>query len=155
MPENATISDDEKDSKNNYSTTIWDNNSEKNKGILDVDFSGVSNVDLSTPLGEDEKFPQMTIYSSPEEVRRKEEDRSRKLLEEKRARIAEEAARLKGEHVQADFGTQIRTVTVHPYTIVKDHRTNYEMGDTTGYLGGNVDPFIRAYLQEKAGGVIA
>jgi peptide chain release factor 2 len=67
----------------------------------------------------------------------------------------EEAARLKGEHVQADFGTQIRTVTIHPYTIVKDHRTNYEMGDTTGYLGGNVDPFIQAYLQEKAGGVVA
>jgi peptide chain release factor 2 len=66
-----------------------------------------------------------------------------------------EAARLKGEHVQADFGTQIRTVTVHPYTIVKDHRTNYEMSDTEGYLGGNVDPFIQAYLQEKAGGIVA
>ncbi|HCI83001.1 MAG TPA: peptide chain release factor 2, partial [Ktedonobacter sp.] len=44
-------------------------------------------------------------------------------LEEKKR--AEEAARLKGENVQADFGTQIRTVTVHPYNIVKDHRTNY------------------------------
>ncbi len=65
----------------------------------------------------------------------------------------EETARLKGEHVQADFGTQIRSVTVHPYTIVKDHRTNCEAGDTTGYLAGNVDPFIYAYLQEKAGGV--
>ena len=67
----------------------------------------------------------------------------------------EETARLKGEHVQADFGTQIRTVTVHPYNIVKDHRTNYEMSDTEGYLGGNVDPFIHAYLQEKAGGVFS
>jgi peptide chain release factor 2 len=57
--------------------------------------------------------------------------------------------------VQADFGTQIRTVTVHPYNIVKDHRTNYETGDTIGYLGGNVDPFIQAYLQEQAGGVLA
>jgi len=65
----------------------------------------------------------------------------------------EEAAKLKGVHVQADFGTQIRSVTVHPYTIVKDHRTNYESGDTTGYLAGNVDPFIQAYLQEQAGGV--
>src|SRR5215472_5536934 len=37
----------------------------------------------------------------------------------------EETARLKGEHVQADFGTQIRTVTIHPYNIVKDHRTNF------------------------------
>ncbi len=65
----------------------------------------------------------------------------------------EERARLKGEHVQADFGTQIRTVTVHPYTIVKDHRTNHEMGDTEGYLSGDIDPFIHAYLQERAGGV--
>ena len=45
-------------------------------------------------------------------------------------------------------------MTVHPYNIVKDHRTNYEMGDTMGYLGGNVDPFIHAYLQEKAGGLV-
>ncbi len=65
----------------------------------------------------------------------------------------EAAAKLKGENVQADFGNQIRSVTVHPYTIVKDHRTGYETGDTTGYLGGNVDPFIQAYLQEQAGGV--
>jgi peptide chain release factor 2 len=66
----------------------------------------------------------------------------------------EETARLKGEHVQADFGTQIRTVTVHPYNIVKDHRTNFDSGDTEGYLAGNVDPFIQAYLQAKAGGVV-
>ncbi len=65
----------------------------------------------------------------------------------------EEAAKIKGVNVQADFGTQIRSVTVHPYTIVKDHRTNFESGDTTGYLAGNVDPFIQAYLQEQAGGV--
>ncbi len=64
-----------------------------------------------------------------------------------------ETARLKGEHVPADFGTQIRTVTVHPYSIVKDHRTNHETGNTDGYLAGDVDPFIYAYLQEKAGGV--
>jgi peptide chain release factor 2 len=67
----------------------------------------------------------------------------------------EETARLKGEHVQADFGTQIRTVTVHPYNIVKDHRTNQETGNTDGYLSGDVDPFIDAYLRDKAGGVVA
>lgn len=72
-------------------------------------------------------------------------------LEEKKR--ADEAAKLKGENVQADFGTQIRTVTVHPYNIVKDHRTNFETSDTEGYLSGNVDPFIYAYLQQKAGGV--
>ena len=57
--------------------------------------------------------------------------------------------------MQADFGTQIRSVTVHPYSIVKDHRTNYETGNTEGYLAGDVDPFIYAYLQDKAGGVMA
>ena len=65
----------------------------------------------------------------------------------------EETARLKGEHVQADFGTQIRSVTIHPYSIVKDHRTGAEMGDTDRYLNGDVDPFIHAYLQEQASGV--
>jgi peptide chain release factor 2 len=78
-----------------------------------------------------------------------------RLYELEQKKREEETARLKGENVQADFGTQIRSVTVHPYTIVKDHRTNYETGDTEGYLSGNVDPFIFAYLQDKAGGVVA
>ncbi|MBE3560817.1 MAG: peptide chain release factor 2, partial [Ktedonobacteraceae bacterium] len=68
-----------------------------------------------------------------------------RLYELEQRKRAEETARLKGENVQADFGTQIRTVTIHPYNIVKDHRTNYETSDTTGYLAGNVDPFIYAY----------
>ncbi len=76
-----------------------------------------------------------------------------RLYEREQKKREEEAARLKGENVQADFGTQIRSVTIHPYNIVKDHRTNYETGDTEGYLAGNVDPFIHAYLQDMAGGV--
>jgi peptide chain release factor 2 len=76
-----------------------------------------------------------------------------RLYELELKKRAEENARLKGEFVQADFGTQIRTVTVHPYNIVKDHRTNFEVGDTEGYLNGNVDPFIHAYLQAQAGGI--
>lgn len=70
-----------------------------------------------------------------------------RLYERELKRREEETARLKGEHVQADFGTQIRSVTVHPYNIVKDHRTSYETSDTEGYLDGDVDPFIYAYLQ--------
>jgi peptide chain release factor 2 len=76
-----------------------------------------------------------------------------RLYERELKRQEEETARLKGENVQADFGTQIRSVTIHPYNIVKDHRTNYESSDTEGYLAGNVDPFIYAYLQAQAGGV--
>ncbi|MBO0792961.1 MAG: peptide chain release factor 2, partial [Ktedonobacteraceae bacterium] len=78
-----------------------------------------------------------------------------RLYELERKRQEEETAKLKGEFVQADFGTQIRTTTVHPFNLVKDHRTGYETSDTAGYLAGNVDPFIQAYLQEKAGGVVA
>src|SRR5579885_3044611 len=76
-----------------------------------------------------------------------------RLYEREVKKREEEAAKLKGEFVQADFGTQIRSVTIHPYNIVKDHRTNYETSDTEGYLNGDVDPFIYAYLQAKAGGV--
>jgi len=76
-----------------------------------------------------------------------------RLYERELKKREEETAKLKGEHVQADFGTQIRTVTVHPYNIVKDHRTNFETSDTEGYLNGDVDPFIIAYLQMNAGGV--
>lgn len=77
-----------------------------------------------------------------------------KLYEMEQRKHEEETARLKGEHVQADFGTQIRSVTVHPYSIVKDHRTNQETGNTDGYLAGDIDPFIHAYLQAQAGGVV-
>lgn len=76
-----------------------------------------------------------------------------RLYERELRRREEETAKLKGENVQADFGSQIRTVTIHPYNIVKDHRTNYETSDTAGYLNGDVDPFIYAYLQMMAGGV--
>src|SRR2546428_3887293 len=78
-----------------------------------------------------------------------------RLYEREQKRREEETARLKGEHVQADFGTQIRSVTIHPYNIVKDHRTNQETSDTEGYLAGDVDPFIYAYLQAMASGVTA
>ncbi len=62
-----------------------------------------------------------------------------------------EAARLKGAHVEADFGSQIRTVTIHPYSLVKDHRTGAEQGDTTSYLNGEMDRFIEANLTARAG----
>jgi peptide chain release factor 2 len=62
-----------------------------------------------------------------------------------------EQSRIKGAHVEADFGNQIRTVTIHPYTLVKDHRTLAEAGDTSGYLNGELDRFIQANLTARAG----
>ncbi len=63
------------------------------------------------------------------------------------AKQEEERAKLKGEHVSAGWGNQIRSYVLHPYHMVKDLRTDYETGNTTAVLDGNLDPFMEAYLQ--------
>jgi peptide chain release factor 2 len=69
-----------------------------------------------------------------------------KLAErEERARQAE-IAREKGEAQDVNFGSQIRSYVLHPYTLVKDHRTGYEMGDVQRVLDGDLDDFVRAFL---------
>jgi peptide chain release factor 2 len=75
--------------------------------------------------------------------------RSRLLeLEERRRR--EEIAREKGEAQDVNFGSQIRSYVLHPYSMVKDHRTDFEVGDTARVLDGDLDGFIRAYLLKAA-----
>jgi peptide chain release factor 2 len=75
--------------------------------------------------------------------------RSRLLeLEERRRR--EELAREKGDAQDVNFGSQIRSYVLHPYTMVKDHRTDYEMGDANRVLDGDLDGFVRAYLLKAA-----
>jgi peptide chain release factor 2 len=49
------------------------------------------------------------------------------------------------------FGSQIRTYTLQPYRLVKDHRTKFEMGDVDRVLDGDLDPFIRSFLMARAG----
>jgi peptide chain release factor 2 len=73
-----------------------------------------------------------------------------KLLELEERKRREEIAREKGEADDVNFGSQIRSYVLHPYTMVKDHRTDYEMGDTARVLGGDLDGFVRAYLFRNA-----
>jgi peptide chain release factor 2 len=62
-----------------------------------------------------------------------------------------EMAALRGEHVDASWGTQIRNYVLHPYTLAKDLRTDHETSDVNGVLDGELDPFIEAYLAWSVG----
>ena len=74
-----------------------------------------------------------------------------RLMEVELKRRAEEQAKLKGEHVSAEWGSQIRSYVLHPYRMVKDHRTGYETSDTGAVLDGDLDPLIQAYLVHTVG----
>ena len=75
--------------------------------------------------------------------------RSRLVELEERRRV-EEIARERGDAQDVNFGSQIRSYVLHPYTLVKDHRTSVEAGDTARVLDGDLDPFVRAYLLQTA-----
>jgi peptide chain release factor 2 len=75
-----------------------------------------------------------------------------KLAERAERERREEIAREKGQAQDVNFGSQIRSYVLHPYTMVKDHRTDFEMGDTSRVLDGDLDGFVRAYLLKAANG---
>jgi len=71
-----------------------------------------------------------------------------RLLEMKQEEQEEKISELRGEYTKAEWGSQIRSYVLHPYQLVKDHRTDYEMGNTQAVLDGELDPFIEAYLRK-------
>jgi peptide chain release factor 2 len=74
-----------------------------------------------------------------------------RLLDLELAKRAEDRAKLKGKRIAAGWGNQIRSYVLHPYRMVKDHRTDYQTGDTEAVLAGELDGFINAYLRSKLG----
>ena len=74
-----------------------------------------------------------------------------KLLERQEQERRAELAREKGEAQDVAWGSQIRSYVLHPYTMVKDHRTGHEVGDAQRVLGGDLDGFVRAELLRRAG----
>lgn len=70
-----------------------------------------------------------------------------RLLELRQAEKEEERAVLRGEYTKAEWGSQIRSYVLHPYQMVKDHRTDHETGNTQAVLDGDLDEFMEAYLR--------
>ena len=73
-----------------------------------------------------------------------------KLLEKKRLEQEAELSDLRGDQQDIAWGSQIRSYVFHPYSLVKDHRTNIEIGNVYAVMDGEIDPFIEAYLRMQA-----
>ena len=73
-----------------------------------------------------------------------------RLLELKQAEKEEERAVLRGEYTKAEWGSQIRSYVLHPYQMVKDHRSDYETGNTQSVLDGNLDDFMESFLRSRS-----
>jgi peptide chain release factor 2 len=74
-----------------------------------------------------------------------------RLAEIKEEEHAATLSELRGEYTKAEWGSQIRSYVLHPYQMVKDHRTDFEVGNAQGVLNGDLDGFIEAYLRSNLG----
>ena len=74
-----------------------------------------------------------------------------RLVELEMKRRTDELAKIKGEHISPEWGNQIRSYIIHPYQMVKDHRTDLSVSDADGVLDGDIDGFIETYLSSTVG----
>lgn len=72
-----------------------------------------------------------------------------KLYQKKIEEQEKELAEIRGEQKEIGWGSQIRSYVFHPYSLVKDHRTNVEIGNVQAVMDGEIDPFINAYLRSR------
>ena len=97
----------------------------------------------------------VTVCQNERSLRRNKESALRvleaRLLEREVERLEQERAALKGEHVEAGWGNQIRSYVLHPYKMVKDLRSDYASSDPVKVLDGDLDPLLKAYLQWQLG----
>lgn len=94
----------------------------------------------------------ITVTIQNERSQTQNKDQAIKIITAKVAALEEERQRnerlqLRGEYHSAEWGNQIRSYVLHPYKMVKDHRTDYETSDAAGVLEGNLDEFIKSYLE--------
>lgn len=73
-----------------------------------------------------------------------------KLFELERRRQEDKKAEIAGDYQAIEWGSQIRSYVFHPYNLVKDHRTNFEVGNVHAVMDGDIDPFIEAFLKNSA-----
>jgi peptide chain release factor 2 len=72
-----------------------------------------------------------------------------RLVDLEMQRRAEERTKLKGDHIAAEFGRQVRSYVLHPYQMVKDHRSDYQTGNAQGVLDGDIDDILKANLSSQ------
>ena len=118
------------------------------------------NIKKSAEIESKEKYYQARLdFERQTEDKRRELENIQRQIQEREQNLdkkldivskkEEEVALLRGEYTKAEWGSQIRSYVLHPYQMVKDHRTEYERGNAQSVLDGDLDGFMEAYLKQK------
>ena len=112
---------------------------------------GVNTTDSAVRITHLETGIVVTCQNERSQIRNKEialDVLKNKLYQRQLEARQKELSQVKGDNVDINFGSQIRTYTMHPYSLVKDHRTNTETGNVEKVLDGDIDMFINEYLKK-------